>query len=195
MLNDDKHTALAALEGHPAWPLRSCAVTNELGIPFIDPEVFFTPGAENEEAAKTVCASCPVLEACRSYALGGPGWWESDGVWGGMTVEERRAKRRAQRKRRTRDAQQGEQRPAAVENWTPSPAQEALLQVLAGCPDLRAAAVTMATPYPNTSWVYSQLCEQLGVHQDELPVAEVVKQAAARCADSLAAKEPMGVAA
>ncbi|MEU2453838.1 WhiB family transcriptional regulator [Streptomyces sp. NPDC012765] len=195
MLNDDKYAALVDLEAHAAWPLRSCAVTDELGTLLVDPEVFFTPGAEHEEAAKTVCGGCPVLGACRSYALGGTGWWESDGIWGGMTVEERRAERRSQRKRRTRDARQGEQRPTPVENWMPSPAQEALLQVLADCPDLRAAADTMSTPFPNTRWVYSQLCEQLGLHQDELPVAEVVKQATARCADSLATKERMGVAA
>lgn len=195
MLNDDKPAALAALEEHPTWPLRSCAVTNELGTPYVDPEVFFTPGAENEEEAKTVCAGCPVLAACRSYALGGPGWWESEGIWGGMTVEERRTERRTQRKRRTRDAQQGKQRPAPVENWTPSPAQEALLQVLGECPDLRAAAVTLTTPFANTSWVYSQLCEQLGVHQDDVPVAEVVARAAARYADSLATKDRLEVAA
>ncbi|MER6253696.1 WhiB family transcriptional regulator [Streptomyces sp. NPDC001584] len=195
MLNEDQNSALSALEAHPTWPLRSCAVTDELGTLLVDPELFYTPGAENEEDAKQVCAGCPVLVACRSYALGGTGWWESDGIWGGMTVEERRAERRARTKRRSRLARQGEKQPAPVENWKPSPAQETLLQALAEHPDLRAAAVTMATPFPNVRWVYSQLCEQLGVHQDDLPITEVVEQATARFTIAPAANKQLEVAA
>ncbi|MFJ2752764.1 WhiB family transcriptional regulator [Streptomyces sp. NPDC087297] len=195
MLNEDANTALSALEAHDAWPLRSCAVTDELGTPLIDPELFYTPGTESEESAKQVCAGCPMLVACRSYALGGDGWWESDGIWGGMTVEERRAERRSRKKRQTRLARQGEKQSAPVENWKPSPAQATLLQALAEHPDLRAAAVTMATPFPNVRWVYSQLCEQLGVHQDDLPIAAVVEQAAARFTSDLAANKRLEAAA
>lgn len=46
------------------------------------------PGAD-PEPAKALCAGCAFLDACRAYAL------EQDvhGVWGGLTEEERRARR------------------------------------------------------------------------------------------------------
>ncbi|WP_298750581.1 WhiB family transcriptional regulator [uncultured Serinicoccus sp.] len=57
------------------------------------PEVFFHPEGERgparrrrDERAKQVCASCPVLEQCRTHALAVR---EPYGVWGGMTEEER----------------------------------------------------------------------------------------------------------
>ena len=37
--------------------------------------------------AKALCATCPVIEQCRSYALAAQ---EPYGIWGGMTEEERR---------------------------------------------------------------------------------------------------------
>lgn len=59
------------------------------------PEVFFHPEGERgparrrrDERAKEVCASCPVLEQCRTHALA---LREPYGVWGGMTEEERAA--------------------------------------------------------------------------------------------------------
>ncbi|QKV98192.1 WhiB family transcriptional regulator (plasmid) [Streptomyces sp. NA02950] len=181
MLSPDQNAALSELEAHPNWPLRLCAVTDELGEFVIDPDLFYTPGAANERDAKKVCLSgCPVLAACRAYALGGSGWWESDGVWGGMTADERRAERRAQKKRRARLARQGDKRPQPTENWEPSPAQASLLQALAEQPDLRAAAETMKRPYPNVRWVYAQMCEQLGFHSDELTVPALLEEAAKR---------------
>ena len=39
-----------------------------------------------EQLAKEVCAGCPVLEQCRSYALEAG---EAYGVWGGLTEMER----------------------------------------------------------------------------------------------------------
>ena len=39
-------------------------------------------------AAKAICATCPVLEQCREYALSAH---EPYGIWGGMTEEERAA--------------------------------------------------------------------------------------------------------
>ncbi|MDX3165974.1 WhiB family transcriptional regulator [Streptomyces scabiei] len=181
MLSQEQNAALSELESHPSWPLRLCAVTNELGEPAVDPDLFYTPGAANESAAKKVCLSgCPLLADCRMYALGGNGWWESDGVWGGMTADERRTERRARQKRRARLARQGDERPQPVENWEPSPAQVLLLQALAKEPDLRAAAEAMDRPFPNVRWVYAQMCEQLGFHQDELTVPALLKEAAAR---------------
>ena len=40
-----------------------------------------------EEFARELCAECPLLFACRDYALEAK---EEDGIWGGMTPRERR---------------------------------------------------------------------------------------------------------
>jgi len=60
-----------------------------------DPETFFHPEGERgpartarENAAKSVCARCPVLRQCAEHALSVR---EPYGVWGGMTEEEREA--------------------------------------------------------------------------------------------------------
>ena len=63
-----------------------------------DTRIFFHPTGERGErhharelAAKQVCARCPVLAACRDYAIAAG---ESYGVWGGLTEEERGSHRR-----------------------------------------------------------------------------------------------------
>lgn len=43
--------------------------------------------------AKAICASCPVLVQCRTYAVNELSSNEP-GIWGGMTRDERRAARR-----------------------------------------------------------------------------------------------------
>jgi len=45
------------------------------------------PSPVQEARAKAVCATCQVLDECRSYALKAG---EADGIWGGLTPEERR---------------------------------------------------------------------------------------------------------
>jgi WhiB family redox-sensing transcriptional regulator len=61
-----------------------------------DPELFFPiaavtgPGARQVEAAKAVCGRCAVRPNRLSYALEAM----PEGVWGGTTLEERRAARR-----------------------------------------------------------------------------------------------------
>ena len=61
----------------------------------LDTQLFFHPEGERggtrrrrAEAAKAICATCPVIDKCREYALKAH---EPYGVWGGMTEEERRA--------------------------------------------------------------------------------------------------------
>jgi WhiB family transcriptional regulator, redox-sensing transcriptional regulator len=61
----------------------------------VDPSVFFHPEGERgparrrrDDAAKAVCASCPVMTQCRQHALTVR---EPYGVWGGMTEDEREA--------------------------------------------------------------------------------------------------------
>jgi len=61
----------------------------------IDPNVFYPPSEEEAEEAKSICAGCPVREACLEYALANR---ERDGVWGGATERERRRLVRQRRK-------------------------------------------------------------------------------------------------
>jgi WhiB family redox-sensing transcriptional regulator len=58
-----------------------------------DPGLFFHPEGERgplrverEDAAKAVCARCPVLALCASHALAVR---EPYGVWGGLTEDDR----------------------------------------------------------------------------------------------------------
>lgn len=44
--------------------------------------------AWREQAAKAICAACPVQADCRDYALKSR---ESFGIWGGLTEHERKA--------------------------------------------------------------------------------------------------------
>ena len=60
----------------------------------LDSALFFHPErergavrAEREEKAKEICRSCPVVAACRAHALRVD---EPYGVWGGLSVDERR---------------------------------------------------------------------------------------------------------
>ncbi|WP_219460340.1 WhiB family transcriptional regulator [Nonomuraea rhizosphaerae] len=57
-----------------------------------DPELFFplAPSAVQEARAKAVCATCQVLTECRAYALTAG---EAEGIWGGLTPQERRRTR------------------------------------------------------------------------------------------------------
>ncbi|WP_349307611.1 WhiB family transcriptional regulator [Rhodococcus sp. IEGM 1351] len=63
-----------------------------------DTAMFFSPTGEGrkarerrEDAAKTLCAQCPVIDACRDHALTAG---ETYGVWGGTTEKDRRRGRR-----------------------------------------------------------------------------------------------------
>jgi WhiB family transcriptional regulator, redox-sensing transcriptional regulator len=59
------------------------------------PEVKFHPGrGEPTTPAKAVCARCAVRAECLDYALSRPAD-QCLGVWGGTSVRERRALRRA----------------------------------------------------------------------------------------------------
>lgn len=58
-----------------------------------DPEQFFPAKGESTRPAKKVCQSCPVTQECLNEALANDA---RDGVWGGLSVRERRKlKRRA----------------------------------------------------------------------------------------------------
>jgi WhiB family redox-sensing transcriptional regulator len=63
----------------------------------VDSAVFFPPDAERgpaqevrEARAKAICARCPVIRECATYALVAG---ERHGVWGGLSERERAALR------------------------------------------------------------------------------------------------------
>jgi WhiB family transcriptional regulator, redox-sensing transcriptional regulator len=78
------------------WSLAACQSA--------DPDLFFPisgagPARVQVERAKAVCAGCPVRSDCLRYALAaGP----LQGVWGGLTEEERRLLRQREAKARMR---------------------------------------------------------------------------------------------
>ncbi|MFE5519840.1 WhiB family transcriptional regulator [Streptomyces virginiae] len=74
-----------------------------------DPELFFPIGNTGSallqlEEAKAVCRRCPVMEACLQWALESG---QDDGVWGGLSEDERRAMKRRATRNRTRNAKSG----------------------------------------------------------------------------------------
>jgi WhiB family redox-sensing transcriptional regulator len=63
----------------------------------IDSAIFFSPDRERdpersarEARAKAICARCPVIGECATYAIGAG---ERYGVWGGLSERERAAVR------------------------------------------------------------------------------------------------------
>lgn len=69
----------------PAWQHRSLCR-------FEDPELFFPiseagPALGQIAEAKAVCGQCPVIRACRAWALEHR---EEGGIWGGLSEHERR---------------------------------------------------------------------------------------------------------
>lgn len=93
----------------------------------VDPELFFptaTAGAAllaEQRRALAVCAGCPVVAACRSWAVAE----QPHGVAGGLTEDERRRARRTADRRRC-----AERRPAVVP--APSPWTDRAPVVAAG---------------------------------------------------------------
>lgn len=56
-----------------------------------DPELFFGEVGFNLEGAKAICQTCPVRQECLDFALANG---EKFGLWGGLSVKERRQERR-----------------------------------------------------------------------------------------------------
>jgi WhiB family redox-sensing transcriptional regulator len=89
----------AALVAHWDWQRRAACRDMDL-------EIFFHPDGERDPSraqrvarAKAICAGCPVITACRSWAHQVE---EPYGIWGGEGEDERRALLR--RRRSTRPA-------------------------------------------------------------------------------------------
>jgi WhiB family transcriptional regulator, redox-sensing transcriptional regulator len=54
---------------------------------YVDPELWFPDRGGNVEAARAICAECPVAQPCREYALLNR---ERFGIWGNTSERERR---------------------------------------------------------------------------------------------------------
>ena len=52
-----------------------------------NPDIFFSEDIAEQEQAISLCAICPILEACLTYAMRN----EMYGIWGGTTPTERQA--------------------------------------------------------------------------------------------------------
>jgi WhiB family redox-sensing transcriptional regulator len=92
-----RHRTLAAPAPFAArWRELAACRGAELGL-------FFPERGESAEAARQVCASCPVRQPCLDYAITNR---ITHGIWGGLTERERRALRsgwvRASRRERDR---------------------------------------------------------------------------------------------
>lgn len=79
-----QETILELRLGSEDWKLEGVCRT-------VDPDLWFPEGPTNATAAKLVCAMCPVIDECLTYALKNN---ERFGVWGGKTGNERRKIRR-----------------------------------------------------------------------------------------------------
>jgi WhiB family transcriptional regulator, redox-sensing transcriptional regulator len=73
----DCHRAPAAED--VAWQLRGECTHHE-------PELWYSPLDGHIAEAKRICYECPVLKACRSWALS---QHETIGVWGGLSEQDR----------------------------------------------------------------------------------------------------------
>jgi WhiB family redox-sensing transcriptional regulator len=95
MTTEEEQVAIEADEiggNEPAWYRRAACGT-------CSAELFFPVGrrgraSDDADAAKAVCARCPVRMACLRFAIETN---QEYGVWGGTTEEERRPLRRQHR--------------------------------------------------------------------------------------------------
>jgi WhiB family redox-sensing transcriptional regulator len=76
---------LSALLGRPEWQSRAACRASGVN---------FYPGRgayRALQAAKALCAGCPVRAECQTYAFASD---ERDGIWGGLSPDQRRKARR-----------------------------------------------------------------------------------------------------
>jgi len=70
-----------------------------------DIDDWFSEDSIAQARAKAVCSHCPVLAMCRMYGISKSA--NEDGIWGGLTKEERRRIARARRGTRVDASHQG----------------------------------------------------------------------------------------
>jgi len=101
---------MTALDNRAGWWTRAACAS-------ADPELFFPisysgPALRQVAQAKAICARCPIQRECLRYALDAG---SIQGVWGGMTEEERRRFARRERRARVRQVRHAGARPRARE--------------------------------------------------------------------------------
>lgn len=78
----------------PDWvegPARALVYLHQFGAcRGMDPAIFHPERGETVRPARRICARCPVMVTCGEYAIQAH---EPMGVWGGMTVRERKHER------------------------------------------------------------------------------------------------------
>lgn len=84
--------ASGASETDVSWYHKGLCTEAGSNIP-IDPDIFNPSRGKLPDAAKKVCAKCPVSGQCLEYALDN----KLSGIWGGTTEQERRRMRRQRR--------------------------------------------------------------------------------------------------
>ena len=87
---EEEETVIVLSSWLAAWRVRAACSG-------MDPDLFFPERGDviGVARAKAVCASCPVTAECLQYALEAK---EKQGVWGGLSGQERRAIRSEQRR-------------------------------------------------------------------------------------------------
>jgi WhiB family redox-sensing transcriptional regulator len=92
----------------PAQPCATTSWRDRAACRHADPELFFAPDDETEQAraareaaAKAVCSDCPVVSDCGDFALGRRA---KTGIWGALTERERENLLRRIRRARRRQA-------------------------------------------------------------------------------------------
>lgn len=81
----------SSVMGHDDSTWRDRAASREAALDLFFPEQGHPDALAMAAAAKAVCATCPVVLACRDWAVAQP---TEVGIWGGLTEAERRALRR-----------------------------------------------------------------------------------------------------
>jgi WhiB family redox-sensing transcriptional regulator len=107
---DEKYEVpMTEMDNRASWWSRAACAT-------ADPELFFPisysgPALRQVTKAKAVCARCQIQPECLRYALDAG---SVQGVWGGMTEEERRRLLRRERRGRARPLAERAAGPARV---------------------------------------------------------------------------------
>lgn len=118
-----------------------------------------------EKAAKTICARCPVIDACRTYAnteTAGGDLVEPEGIWGGQLALERHRARIARRTGTPHTIGV----PADAIAAARSPQKLRLLRALARETDTELVAYRAGIDVRTSNWQRAALCTLLGLDKE-----------------------------
>lgn len=94
--DDERRATIARLRAELAeraahWRDLAACRGMDVGIFYGPEEIRGSPVKPAVAAAKRICRQCPVITACRRWAMNRP---EPYGIWGGLTAKERARRRR-----------------------------------------------------------------------------------------------------